>query len=113
MDSVVNINVYRRIEHVLMERAADEPDDGSLRVDLRGRLKLAFHDSRITSDAGLLLYRELADDLGCTDLAGAALSECRRGKYTPHLPSKRFHHQTRNIVLYVGSWSASTTGRHL
>jgi len=33
----------------------------------------------------LLAYRELDDALGLTELAGAALSECRRGKNTRHL----------------------------
>ena len=68
-----------------MEHPAGESDDGSLRVDFDRRLKLEFHGSRITSDAGLLAYRELDDALGLTDLAGAALSECRRGKNTRHL----------------------------
>jgi len=65
-----------------MEHPAGESDDGSLRVDFDRRLKLEFHGSRITSDAGLLAYRELDDALGLSDLAGAALLECRRGKNT-------------------------------
>jgi Transposase DDE domain group 1 len=68
-----------------MEHPAGESDDGSLRVDFDRRLRLDFHGSRITSDAGLLAYRELDDALGLTDLAGEALSECRRGKNTRHL----------------------------
>src|SRR5487761_1887372 len=68
-----------------MEHPAGESDDGSLRVDFDRRLKLEFHGSRITSDAGLLAYRELDDALGLSDLASAALSECRRGKNTRHL----------------------------
>jgi hypothetical protein len=68
-----------------MEHPAGESDDGSLRVDFDRCLKLEFLGSRITSDAGLLGYRELDDALGLTDLAGAALSECRRGKNTRHL----------------------------
>jgi hypothetical protein len=56
-----------------------------LRVEFDRRLKLEFHGTRITSDAGLLAYRELDDALGLTDIAGAALSECRRGKNTRHM----------------------------
>ena len=68
-----------------MEHPAGESDDGSLRVNFDRRLKLEFHGSRITSDSGLLAFRELDDALGLTDLAGAALLECRRGKNTRHM----------------------------
>ena len=68
-----------------MEHPAGESDDGPLRVDFDRRLKLEFHGSRITSDAGLLAYRDLDDALGLTDLAGGILSECRRGRNTRHL----------------------------
>ena len=73
-----------------MEHSAGKSDDGSLRVDFDRRLKLEFHGSRITSDAGLLAYRELDDALGLSDLAGAALAECRRGKNTRHMLSGLF-----------------------
>ncbi len=56
-----------------------------LRVDFGRRLKLEFHGSKITSDAGLLAYRELDEALGLTDLGGAALSDLRCGKNTRHL----------------------------
>src|SRR5215203_833226 len=68
-----------------MEHPAGESDDGPLRVDFDRRVQLMFHGSRITSDAGLLAYRDLDDALGLTDLAGSVLSECRRGRNTRHL----------------------------
>src|SRR5271165_3350483 len=68
-----------------MEHPAGEEDDRSLRVDFDRRLTLEFHGTRITSDAGLLAYRELDDALGLSDLAGGVLSECRCGKNTRHM----------------------------
>jgi Transposase DDE domain group 1 len=55
-----------------------------LRVAFDRRIKLEFHGARITSDGGLLAYRELDDALGLTAVAASALAEGRRGKNIRH-----------------------------
>jgi len=62
-----------------------EPKWNPPRVDFDRRLKLEFHGSKITSDAGLLACRELDDALGLTGMTRSILTEARRGKNIRHL----------------------------
>jgi hypothetical protein len=61
-----------------------ESKAGFLRLDFDRRLKLEFHGSKVTSDAGLLPYRELDDAVGLSDIAGGVLTDSRRGKNGRH-----------------------------
>jgi hypothetical protein len=55
-----------------------------LRHGFDRRLKLEFHGSKVTSDAGMLPYRELDDAVGLSEIAGDVLTDTRRGKNGRH-----------------------------
>jgi hypothetical protein len=69
-----------------MADAMGEAQAPPLRIAFDRRLKFEFHGTRITSDGGLLAYRELDDALDLTTVGKSALAEGRRGKNTQHRP---------------------------
>src|ERR671938_528937 len=62
-----------------MEHPAGEAPQAHLRLAFDRRLRLEFHGSKITSDAGLLAYRDLDHVLGLSEIAGEMLTDTRTG----------------------------------
>ena len=60
-------------------------DTVEVRLDFDRRVMLRFHGSAITSDGGLLAYRELDDVLALTKSGGERLAEARTGRNRRHL----------------------------
>ena len=56
----------------------------ALRVDFDRSVKLEFHGSTVSSDDGLLAYRELDNALGLTAMADHALTDLRTGSNVQH-----------------------------
>ena len=61
-----------------------DPTGEALRLDFDRRLLLQFRGSAITSDGGLLAYRELEDTFGLTDTGAERLADARSGKNGRH-----------------------------
>ena len=59
-----------------------EKQNQPFQLSFNATLKIDFQGSRVTSDGGFILVRELDERLGLGDLIAEHLSDSRRGKNT-------------------------------
>ena len=82
--STMNSKSLVVMEGQRMDDAMGEAEGTGLRVAFDRRLKLEFHGASVTSDAGLLAFRELDDALGLTAMAAEVLADTRTGRNGRH-----------------------------
>ena len=87
-----------------MEHPASEAQGAALGSTFDRRLKVDFHGSKITSDGGLLAYRELDEALGLSTMAGENLANARNGTNGSHSLVAQFRSSCS------GAWPATRTG---
>jgi Transposase DDE domain group 1 len=94
---------------------AGEADNGALRLDFDRRLLLQFRGSSITSDAGLLAYRELDDTLDLTDTGAETLADARTGKNGRHRLAGLLRQSVfgRLAGAQAPGWATATRGEAL
>jgi len=67
---------------MIRENPMGEARKDALRLNFDPKLKLEFHGTKVTSDAGLLAYRELDEILRLTSAIDSELRDIRTGKNT-------------------------------
>src|SRR3954469_17358162 len=86
-----------------------EADRGALRLDFDRHLLPQFRGSTITSDAGLLAYRELDDTLRLIDTGTDTLADARTRKWPAYKTDQieeNGQHQVLNWFCFLGAVEA-------
>ena len=65
----------QKMKHIMGER---------LNIHFNRKIKLEFHGARLTSDGGLLVYRELDEALGLFNSASDIMRDKRTGRNIQH-----------------------------
>jgi len=76
--------IQTSFDYQMRENPMGETRKDALRLNFDRKLKLEFHGTKVTSDAGLLAYLELDEALGLTSAIDSELRDNRTGKNTRH-----------------------------
>ena len=76
----------------------------ALRVGFDSQIKLEFHGAAITSDAGLVAYRELDEALGLTATADDMFRDPRHGKNTQRELVGLLRQLVYNVCVPCPAW---------
>jgi len=76
--------IQANLDFQMRENPMGETRKDALRLNFDHKLKLEFHRVKVTSDAGLLAYREIDDVFGLMDMVACELRGNRTGKNTQH-----------------------------
>ena len=68
----------------LWQTNIDYAEDESMEMGFGGSIKLEFHGTKVTSDGGLLAYRDLDSALGLFDLFSTIFNDLRTGRNIQH-----------------------------
>ena len=74
--------IQTSLDYQMRKNPMGETRKDSLRLNFDHKLKLEFHGTKVTSDAGLLSYRELDEVLGLTSTFDSEVRDIRTGKNT-------------------------------
>ncbi len=99
-----------------MAQPKGELKQGCLRVDFDRRLRLEFHGSKVTTDAGFLAYRELDDALELTEMAGDVFCDSRTGKNAikwTRLSCRKFRDNAVRLQLHALAYNLANFMRTL
>jgi hypothetical protein len=86
-----------------------EGKQDALQVDFDGQVRLEFHGAKVTSDAGLLAYRDLDEALGLTaEVEESGIHDPRTGRNTRHTVMAMVRQSVyRRLADYEGITDAS------
>ena len=87
-------------------------EKASLRLQFNPKVRLAFHGATITTDAGLLAFREFDDALGLTEIAEDYLQESRTGRNILHHLVPLLRQSIYSRLVLQRRFKEGCAGRH-